>query len=67
LSAENEKQIIAELKAVTGGSIELHKKVDPNLIGGFVLTIAGRQIDTSLSNALVRLKRDFAQRIITTN
>ncbi len=67
LSTENEKQIIAELKAATGGSIELHKKVDAGLIGGFVLTIGGRQIDTSLSNALVRLKHDFAQRIITTN
>ncbi len=66
LSAQNEKQIITELEAVTGGTIELHKKVDAKLIGGFVLTISDRQIDTSLSNALNRLKRDFAQRIITT-
>jgi len=65
LSEENKNQIIAELKAVTGGTIELHAKVDAALIGGFVLTIGDRQIDTSLSNALTRLKRDFAQRIIT--
>ncbi|HEY4197418.1 MAG TPA: ATP synthase F1 subunit delta [Mucilaginibacter sp.] len=65
LSAQNEKHIIAELEAVTGGIIELHKKVDAKLIGGFVLTLSDRQIDTSLSNALTRLKRDFAQRIIT--
>ena len=66
LSAQNEKQIISELEAVTSGTIELHKKVDTKLIGGFVLTISDRQIDTSLSNALNRLKHDFAQRIITT-
>jgi F-type H+-transporting ATPase subunit delta len=65
LSEENKNQIVAELKAVTGGTIELHAKVDAGLIGGFVLTIGDRQIDTSLSNALTRLKRDFAQRIIT--
>jgi F-type H+-transporting ATPase subunit delta len=65
LSEENRKQIIAELQAATGGTIELHTKVDAALIGGFVLTVGGRQIDTSLSNALSRLKRDFAQRIIT--
>ncbi|MGZ3811025.1 MAG: ATP synthase F1 subunit delta [Mucilaginibacter sp.] len=65
LSEVNKKQIVAELKAVTGGEIELHAKVDANLIGGFVLTIGDKQVDTSLSNALNRLKRDFAQRIIT--
>ena len=65
LSAQNEKQIIAELEAATGGTIELHKKVDPKLIGGFVLTVSDKQIDTSLSNALTRMKHDFAQRIIT--
>jgi F-type H+-transporting ATPase subunit delta len=66
LSEENKKQIIAELETATnGGTIELHAKVDAGLIGGFVLTINGMQVDTSLSNALARLKRDFAQRIIT--
>jgi len=65
LSEENKKQIIAELKVATGGEIELHTKVNANLIGGFVLTIGDRQVDTSLSSALARLKHDFAQRVIT--
>src|ERR1700750_3284277 len=35
LSAENKKSIIAELEASVKGTIELHTKVDPKLIGGF--------------------------------
>jgi F-type H+-transporting ATPase subunit delta len=63
LSAENKKKIIAELKAATGGEIELHTKVDESLIGGFVLTIGDRQVDTSISSSLKRLKQDFASGI----
>jgi F-type H+-transporting ATPase subunit delta len=65
LSEENKKKIVAELQAATGGTIELHTKVDAGLIGGFVLTVGDRQIDTSIANALSRLKRDFDQSIIT--
>jgi F-type H+-transporting ATPase subunit delta len=63
LSEENKKKIIAELKAATGGGIELHTKVDESLIGGFVLTIGDRQVDTSISSSLNRLKQDFAHGI----
>ncbi|MFB9842341.1 ATP synthase F1 subunit delta [Mucilaginibacter ginsenosidivorans] len=60
LSEENKKQIIAELKASTGGTIELHTKVDHNLIGGFVLKVGDLQVDTSLLTSLKKLKSDFA-------
>jgi len=60
LSEANKKQIIAELEAAMGGSIELHTRVDAKLIGGFILTIGDRQVDTSISNSLNRLKQDFA-------
>jgi F-type H+-transporting ATPase subunit delta len=61
LSAENKKNVVAELEAATKGTIELHTKVDPNLIGGFVLTIGDLQVDTSISSSLNRLKQDFAR------
>jgi F-type H+-transporting ATPase subunit delta len=61
LSAANKKSIVAELEAATKGTIELHTKVDPNLIGGFVLTIGDLQVDTSISSSLNRLKQDFAR------
>jgi F-type H+-transporting ATPase subunit delta len=64
LSAENKRVIESELLARMGGSIALQTKVDPALIGGFVLTVGDLQIDTSISNSLARLKQDFAQRIV---
>jgi F-type H+-transporting ATPase subunit delta len=60
LSEENKKKIISELETSTAGKIELHTKVDAKLIGGFVLTIGDRQVDTSISASLNRLKQDFA-------
>jgi len=63
LSEANKKTIQAELEAATGGTIELHTYVDADLIGGFVLTIGDRQVDTSISNSMKRLKNDFAHGI----
>jgi F-type H+-transporting ATPase subunit delta len=60
LSEENRKSIIAELEKATGGTIELHATVDHHLIGGFVLTIGDKQVDTSILSNLNRLKTDFA-------
>ena len=61
LSEENKKKIVAELEAATQGSIELHTKVDPKLIGGFVLTVGDMQVDTSISTSLNKLKQDFTR------
>jgi F-type H+-transporting ATPase subunit delta len=65
LSAENLAKLTAEVKEITGGNVILHTKVDPSLIGGFVLTIGDRQIDTSVSTSLKTIKKDFAQKVIT--
>ena len=59
LSEDNKKKIVAELEAATGGGIELHTKVDANLIGGFVLTVGDKQVDTSILSSLNRLRQDF--------
>lgn len=60
LSEENKKTIIAELQKSTGGTIKLTATVDPNLIGGFVLTVGDKQIDTSVASNLAKLKKEFA-------
>jgi len=63
LSEENKNTIIAELKETTGGTIKLTAKVDADLIGGFVLTVGDKQIDTSVANNLAKLKKEFAQSV----
>jgi len=65
LSDENKRKLTDEVKAITGGNVIMHVKVDPNLIGGFVLTIGDRQIDTSVLASLNKIKKDFAQKVIT--
>jgi F-type H+-transporting ATPase subunit delta len=61
LSEDNRKKIVSELEAFTGGKIELHTRVDPKLIGGFILTVGDKQVDTSISSSLKQLKTDFAR------
>jgi len=64
LSAANLQKMIDEVKRITGGNVVMNAKVDPNLIGGFVLTIGDRQIDTSVATDLKIIKKEFAQRVV---
>lgn len=41
--------------------VELVEKVDPEMIGGFVLNVGDRQIDASIKNKLKALKVTFSQ------
>ncbi len=41
--------------------VELVEKVDPDMIGGFVLDIGDRQVDASIRNKLKALKLQFSQ------
>lgn len=50
--------IVAEL---TGNQVELREKIDPSLIGGYILRVADRQIDESISSKLIELKAEFSQ------
>jgi len=61
LSAANKEKLVADIKEATGGNIKLETKVDPSLIGGFVLTVGDRQVDTSIATDLRKLKKEFAQ------
>ena len=65
LSDANKKKMIAEIHEATGGTVKLDAKVDPSLIGGFVLTVGDRQVDTSIANDLKKLKKEFARRVVT--
>jgi len=41
--------------------VELIEKVDPDMIGGFVLNIGDRQIDASIKSKIKTLKLKFSQ------
>jgi F-type H+-transporting ATPase subunit delta len=41
--------------------VELIEKVDPEMIGGFILNVGDRQVDASIKNKLKALKLEFSQ------
>lgn len=57
LSEQNLKQIREIVQEYTRGEVELTTVVDPELIGGFILKVGDRQIDTSLSGKLSKLRK----------
>jgi len=60
LSETNKKQFTDIVTSQVGGNIALQTKVNPDLIGGFILTVGDRQIDASIASDLKKLKADFA-------
>ncbi|MDO3640457.1 MAG: ATP synthase F1 subunit delta [Mucilaginibacter sp.] len=64
LSDANRNTMIADIQAAVGGTVKLDAKVDKSLIGGFVLTVGDRQVDTSIASDLHKLKKEFARRVV---
>jgi F-type H+-transporting ATPase subunit delta len=52
-------QIEEVVKQATKGEVILSAKVDPELIGGFILKVGDKQFDTSLSSKLNKLRKEF--------
>lgn len=56
LTAPQKSELSAALKGVTGKDVVISAAVDPSLLGGLVVKIGSRQIDTSLKTKLNSLK-----------
>ncbi len=61
LTEANMNELKAMVSSATQKEVILETKVDPALIGGFVLKVGDRQYDTSIASSLTRLKKEFAQ------
>ncbi|WEX09956.1 F0F1 ATP synthase subunit delta [Chelativorans sp. AA-79] len=56
LTAEQERDLKATLKSVAGKDVTMKVTVDSSLLGGIVVKLGSRQIDTSLKTKLNSLK-----------
>jgi F-type H+-transporting ATPase subunit delta len=56
LTAAQETELKAALKSVAGKDVAIALTVDPSLLGGLIVKIGSRQIDTSLKTKLNSLK-----------
>jgi F-type H+-transporting ATPase subunit delta len=52
-------KIIARLKEQTGCEVELVEKIDPDILGGFTLSLEGQLLDASIKNTMHRLRQEF--------
>ncbi|WP_132307510.1 F0F1 ATP synthase subunit delta [Martelella mediterranea] len=56
LSDEQKQELSAALKGVTGKDVTLQITEDPSILGGMIVKVGSRQIDTSLRTKLSKLK-----------
>lgn len=55
-------ELVAIVKKLSNmKQVELEEKVDKDLIGGFILNVGDKQIDTSIKNKLKNLKNKFSE------
>ncbi|MBA3899818.1 MAG: ATP synthase F1 subunit delta [Bacteroidetes bacterium] len=54
-------RVLQMVTDATKNQIELIEKIDPSLIGGFILEYGDKRINTSISQKLNRLKREFKE------
>lgn len=61
LSAAQEKELKAALSGATGKTVTLDVTVDASLLGGLIVKIGSRQVDTSLRTKLSTLKHTLKE------
>ncbi|MCA6435748.1 MAG: ATP synthase F1 subunit delta [Bacteroidetes bacterium] len=60
LDDASKQQLLNLVKTKVTGQIELVEKVNPELIGGFIITINDTQIDQSVRTKLNQLRKNFS-------
>ena len=61
LNEESRKKILSKLSVTIQGELQLTEKINPALIGGFIITIGDKQIDASVSQQLKNLRQELTQ------
>ena len=62
LNANLEKKILKQLRDITGREVVIENKIDPELIGGFILQMGDLEYNASISNKLGNLKRELVKK-----
>jgi F-type H+-transporting ATPase subunit delta len=59
LDAATKAKVLELVKSQLQGEVELVEKVNPDTIGGFILTMGDRQLDRSVARQLSTLKKEL--------
>ena len=61
LSDDAKKKIQNIVQKEVGGTVELKMEINPELIGGFILRIGDKQLDTSIFSKIGDLRQEFSK------
>jgi F-type H+-transporting ATPase subunit delta len=62
LSDVEAREILAQIEKASGRQVDATRKVDPGLIGGFILQAGSSRVDASVRGRLERLRRELTSR-----
>ncbi len=62
LSDADAKALVKQIEDASGRKVEATRKVDPNLIGGFVLQAGSMRVDASVRGRLEGLRQELVRR-----
>ena len=62
LSDDEASGILQQIEKASGRKVEASRKVDPNLIGGFVLQAGSMRVDASVRGRIERLRHELVRR-----
>ena len=62
LSDDEARDLLGQIERASGRTIEATRKVDPNLIGGFVLQAGSMRVDASVRGRLEGLRHELVRR-----
>jgi F-type H+-transporting ATPase subunit delta len=65
LSDTEAEAILKQIRAASGREVEATRKVDPSLIGGFVLQAGSMRVDASVRGRIEGLRRELVPRSST--
>src|ERR1035437_3456778 len=62
VNAEVETRLMAMVENTTGGSIEMEKVIDKDILGGFMFEVDFVRWDASISGQLRRIKKEYVEK-----
>lgn len=62
INAAIEKKLMAMIENTTGGTIEMEKIIDPEILGGFMFEVDFVRWDASISGQLRRIKKEYIEK-----
>jgi F-type H+-transporting ATPase subunit delta len=62
LSDAEAREILRQIENASGRTVDATRKVDPSLIGGFVLQVGSLRVDASVRGRIQRLRQELTKR-----